>query len=351
MIKVIVWVIVAVLLLYVLAGFLITGAVFKMSYRRFTVASSDCNLNYLYDHYRDNYPRREVTFPSGGETLKGYIYGEENDKALIVFSHGIWSGPEEYLGIITYFVDNGFRVFSYDYTAYNGSTGKSAKGLPQSPIDLDAALTFIENEPSLSSLKKCTLGHSWGAFASTAVLNFDHDVAAACAMSGFNDPLTISVETSKMMLGFFGSLMSPFIGTFNMVLFGKNRKLTAVDGINKANIPVLISHADKDDFIVYGVSSIICKKDLITNPKAEYYTITEEPRNNHNDFFLTADAARETQRVRKEYAELEAKYPKKDVPVEVKREFYVQVDRTRTNVPCLEYYDLVREFFERSLGV
>ena len=106
---------------------------------------------------------------------------------------------------------------------------------------------------------------------------------------------------------------------FNMILFGKYRRLTSVDGINKANIPVLITHADKDDFIVYDVSSIICQKDRITNPKAEYYTVTEEPRNNHNDFFLTAKAAEVTQKVRKEYAELEAKYPKKNVPDDEER--------------------------------
>ena len=220
-------------------------------------------------------------------------------------------------------------------------------------MDLHAALAYIEKDPDLSKLKKCTLGHSWGGYASTAVLNFDHDVAAACAMSGFNDPYTISVETSKGMLGsVLGSCMGPFIRHKNKKLFGSYADLTATDGINKAGIPVLITHADKDDFIGYKTSSIICHKEEITNPNVAYVTITEEPRNNHNDFFLSVDAAKATQEFRKGYAKVEKEFGKgipPEVPVEKKRAYYRSADKERCNQPSLEYFALVADFFDRAL--
>ncbi len=337
------------------AGFCIwsTCFMFKVTYRRMSVDQED-NLLYLYDEKtRAAYPRRQVSFPSGKETLAGYIYGEDNDKALAVFSHGIFSGPDEYLPIITYMVDHGYRVFAYDYTAYNNSTGDCANGLPQSPLDLHAALTYIENDPELSKLKKVTFGHSWGAFASVAVLNFDHDVTAACAMSGFYDAHIVSMETSIGMFGsFVGNCLSPFIRATNKRRFGKYATINAVDGINKAGIPVLLTHADKDEIISYDRASIICHRDEITNPNVEYVTITESPRNNHNDFFLTCESARATQEFRAGYAEIEKKYGKGMpvvVPREIRHEYYSKADKELCNQPCIEYFDLVCSFFDRAL--
>ncbi len=330
-----------------------TEFMFKVTYRRMSVDTED-NLLYMYDEkYSADYPRRQVNFPSGNETLTGYIYGEKNDKALAVFSHGIFSGPDEYLPIITYMVDHGYRVFAYDYTAYNNSTGSSAKGLPQSPLDLHAALTYIENDPELSKLKKVTFGHSWGAFASVAVLNFDHDIKGACAMSGFNDAQTISMETSVGMLGkFVGNCMSPFIRAKNKRLFGEYADINAVDGINRSGIPVLITHADADDVINYNRASIICHRDEITNPKVEYVTITEKPRNNHNDFFLTPESAAATQEFRKGYAKVEKEYGKgfpPEVPKERRHEYYKKADKELCNQPCIEYFEIVRSFLDKAI--
>lgn len=41
---------------------------------------------------------------SGENTLRGYIYGENNDKGLIVVSHGIGGGHEGYINEIVWFV-------------------------------------------------------------------------------------------------------------------------------------------------------------------------------------------------------------------------------------------------------
>ena len=92
----------------------------------------------------EDFERETVTFPSGDETLTGYIYGKDNTKGLVVVSHGLGSDSEGYIGETKYFVDNGFMVFAYDNTGSGASTGDSCVGLVQSVIDLDNA--FIAGE-------------------------------------------------------------------------------------------------------------------------------------------------------------------------------------------------------------
>ena len=47
-------------------------------------------------------------------------------------------------------VDHGWRVLAYDATGSCESEGEGTVGLVQSALDLDAALTYVENNASLS---------------------------------------------------------------------------------------------------------------------------------------------------------------------------------------------------------
>ena len=81
--------IIIVILLIAVAAFIafciwVTDYMFKSTYRSMSVDQVD-NLQYMYDEkYKADYPRSQVSFPSGNETLAGYIYGEENERRGIV---------------------------------------------------------------------------------------------------------------------------------------------------------------------------------------------------------------------------------------------------------------------------
>ena len=145
--------------------------------------------------------RRVVRFKSGDNTLVGYVYGEHNDKGLVVIAHGLGGGAESYMAETLYFVDNGWRVFSFDCTGSYESEGKGAKGLPQSVVDLNSALGYIESDSALKDLPVMLYGHSWGGYAVAAVLNYGHDVAAAASIAGFNAPMEILFERAERMMG------------------------------------------------------------------------------------------------------------------------------------------------------
>ena len=68
----------------------------------------------LYDYRRiaDVLPREVVRFPSKDAELCGYYYAVENPKGLVVVSHGIHAGADEYLPLVEAMVQSGYAVFS-----------------------------------------------------------------------------------------------------------------------------------------------------------------------------------------------------------------------------------------------
>ena len=117
-----------------------------------------------YEDLEEQYPRSLVSFESSDNRLQGYVYGLNQDQGLVVVVHGLGGGADSYLPQITYFVDQGWRVFAYDATGSFDSEGKTTKGFPQALIDLDAALTYINSQEEFASLPILLFGHSWGGY-------------------------------------------------------------------------------------------------------------------------------------------------------------------------------------------
>lgn len=296
--------------------------------------------SYRYDHYKADYPRTNVSFKSGDNTLQGYIYGGENDKGLVVLAHGIGGGHEGYINEIIWFVDHGWRVFAYDATGSCTSEGDGTMGLPQSALDLDRALTYIEQDGELSSLPKFLVGHSWGGYAVTAVLNFDHDVKASASIAGYAYPMDMIMEFADGMMGGASKVLYPFIWLDCWSYFGENTNLSAVDGINKSDIPVLIIHGEEDQMIGYDRSSIISKQNEITNPNAEYYTISGK-YSGHNSIFHSERANEYLEKLDEELDKLPEDY---DI-----KEFFDNTDKELANECNEEMLEKINDTFEKAL--
>lgn len=304
--------------------------------------------NYRYDHYEEDYPRTNVSFKSGDNTLQGYVYGGENDKGLVVLAHGIGGGHEGYINEIIWFVDRGWRVFAYDATGSCTSEGDGTMGLPQSALDLDSALTYIEQDSELSALPKCLVGHSWGGYAVTAVLNFEHDVKASASIAGYAYPMDMIMEFADGMMGGSSKALYPFIWLDCWSYFGENTNLSAVDGINKSNIPVLIIHGEEDQMIGYDRSSIISKQNEITDPNVEYYTISGK-YSGHNRIFHSDRANEYLDKLDEEYDKLADNYEDGELPDEQRKEFFDNVDKELANECNEEMLKKINETFEKSL--
>jgi pimeloyl-ACP methyl ester carboxylesterase len=294
------------------------------------------------------YERTKVTFNSGETLLTGYIYGEENQKGLVVISHGLGYGAEDYLAETLYFVDHGWRVFTFDNTGTYESQGQSERGLPQSVIDLDAALTYVESKPALSNLPVMLFGHSWGGYAVAAILNTTHPITAVVSVSGFNSPDDLLLEEAQREMGIFGYLEYPFLAIYQSWLFGDKANLSAVDGINQSETPVMIVHGTADESISYTGASIISRREKITNPNVIYKTCSVENHNGHKSLLRSEAAVKYIDEINQEYQQLFDHY-NGNIPDEARARFYGSLDKQQASELDPNLMNDINGFYEGQL--
>ena len=346
--------ILVILLLLVLAAFIVgyvfTAQQMKGMFKRFDQPAPELTCAYQYDHYQEAYPRQEVSFRSGDNVLKGYIYGLNNDKGVIVFAHGLGGGHDDYFPLITSLVDRGWRIFAYDATGSYSSQGKNTVGLAQSDIDLDRAVSYIENNSVFANMPIFVMGHSWGGYASAAVLNFDHNIKACVSMSGYDTPMAEYCEAADNMFGDKSFIAYPFLWVYNKLHAGRFASYSAVDGINKSNIPVLVIHGDNDEAIKYYGASVIAQQGRIKNQNVEYYTFETEGKDSHNGYFHTSDYLEYyNNELKSKVDELTNKYGDK-IPDDETAAFVSSVDKEKFNAINPDVVDMIDAFFSKQLG-
>ncbi len=177
------------ILLFSIISMVVVMFIYNGQFPRYDRHDTTVTAGLRYEDLEAQYPRSLVNFKSGNNRLQGYVYGLNQEQGLVVVAHGIGGGADSYLSHITYFVDQGWRVFAYDATGSFGSEGKSTKGFPQALIDLDAALTYIRTQEGFSNLPILLFGHSWGGYAAANLLHYDYEIAGAATVSGANSPM------------------------------------------------------------------------------------------------------------------------------------------------------------------
>ncbi len=334
------------ILLFSVISIIIIKSMFDDNFSR--VDKKEFSKYLQYKDVADSYDRLVVTFYSGENALTGYIYGEENTKGLVVISHGLGGGAEGYMPETLAFIDAGYRVFSFDNTGSIESEGKGTIGLSQSLIDLDAALTYIENNEKLNNLPVLLYGHSWGGYAVAAILNYGHDITASVSVSGYNTPMEMLMEQGKTMMGKFTDIVYPYIWLYQKYLFGSFSNVSAMNSINSTDTPVMIIHGSKDSTILFDGASIISKRDRITNSNIVYKICQDENHNGHNNLFMSEDAVRYGNEIDEDYYEIYKRY-NGDIPTNVKVELYAGVDKLKVSELDDKYISEVLTFYETAI--
>ena len=331
-------IILSILLLFSTISMIIVVIVYNGQFPRFNRHDTSVTADLRYEDLQQRYPRSLVRFESGKNELQGYVYGEANSLGLVVVSHGLGGGADSYLPEITYFVDQGWRVFAYDATGSFDSEGKTARGFPQSLLDLRAALTFLGKQEQFQALPVLLFGHSWGGYASAAVLDGRQEIAGVVTASAPNSPMEMILEQGERMMGGFIDSQAPFLWLYQRLLFGEAASVQVVDAINQTDVPVLILHGTADDQVSYDGSAIIAKMNRITNPNAIAIPMDEPGRNGHNNLFRSAASAEYVDEINMAYRAL---YDQHDhnIPYDIKQAFYADIDR-----------DLVQELNPELMG-
>ena len=200
----------------------------------------------------DGLQRTKYEFRSDkGQKLAGYLYQSGEDQhGIIVMAHGFGGGGHSsYMDCANYFASHGYYVFSYDATGNDESEGEGVGGLPQGVIDLDHAITFVEESGNFPNLPIALFGHSWGGYSVCSVLTYHPEVKAVIACSGFNASASLFEAEGKKQAGNGIYLMLPFVKLHEKIRYGKYASNTAMDGFAKSNAAIKIVHSFDDEVV------------------------------------------------------------------------------------------------------
>ncbi|MBC8452391.1 MAG: alpha/beta fold hydrolase [Spirochaetes bacterium] len=347
--KIVLFSIVGLFLVFSIISMIVVMVIYREQFPRYDRPDAAVTAGLRYEDQKERYPRSLVSFESGNNRLQGYVYGMNQEQGLVVVVHGLGGGADSYLPQITYFVDQGWRVFAYDATGSFDSEGRTTKGFPQALLDLAAALAYITTSEEFADLPILLFGHSWGGYAAANLLHYNYEIAGVASVSGANSPMEIILEQGLSMMGGFIYTQYIYLWIYQRILFGKTASLNAVDAINRADVPVLVIHGTEDDFVAYGGSSIISNLEEITNPEVRTITLSDTGHSGHTNLFRSEAGMDYIDEINIEYRKLYDRY-EQNIPYEVKQDFYSKIDRALAQDINRDLMDEIHAFFMESIG-
>lgn len=232
--------------------------------------------------------RQNVEFDSGKNTLRGYLYGDGTGEGIVVVAPGINASVDNYLWQIQSFLDYGWDVFSFDSTGSCTSEGKSAVGFSQELLDLDAALTYVENNTEYDNI--FIFGHSRGGYSACGLLGSGHDITAVVSVAGINSAMEAIMQPSASKVGFVAYGNYPMLYLYQSMLFGMDVvSIQADEQISESEVPTLIVQGVNDTTAPMNESSIYSHKDEITSDCVEYYLCDTPGQDGHTNLLFDED--------------------------------------------------------------
>lgn len=338
----------AFLVIYSMVSMIAGIVIYNGQFPRYERHDMDVSAGLRYEDLEEAYPRKLVSFKSGENLLQGYVYGKEDAKALVVVVHGLGGGADSYLPQITYFVDQGWQVFSYDATGSFDSEGKTTKGFPQALLDLNYALSYLKTQSDTKDKPVLLFGHSWGGYAAATILHYEQDIAAVVSVSGANSSMEMIMEQGEKIMGSFIKLQYPYLWLYERILFGKAASFSAEDALRHTEVPTFIVHGKEDEMVGYHQSSIISKIRTLDHPYVTTLTIDEPGRSGHMDLFRSKASMDYISEVNEKYREIYDTYDS-NIPYDVKKEFYAKIDRALAQDLNLSLMEEINSFYLKSL--
>lgn len=239
--------------------------------------------------YTDDFDGLQCTkyefFSDKGQKLTGYLYtSEEEPHGIIIMAHGFGGGGHNsYMDCANYFAHHGYSVFAYDATGNDESEGEGVGGLPQGVIDLDYAITFVEESGNFPDLPIGLFGHSWGGYSVCGVLTYHPEVKAVIECSGFNSSSDMFEAEGKRQAGAGIYFMLPFVKLHEWIKYGGYASNTAMDGFSKSDAAVMIVHSSDDKVVPTEYGYDIYYKKYKDDPRFSFINLENKGHNYFND--------------------------------------------------------------------
>jgi len=204
----------------------------------------------------------EVSFEAeDGMRLHGWFFSLDNNAPIILFSHGNAGNISHRLENVKLLLDQGLRVFIYDYRGYGRSRGRpSEKGIYQDGL---AAYDYLIRRKRISPDSIISFGRSLGAAAAIEIA-MRREVRSLIIESAF----TSTRDMAKQMFPF--QLLWPALpANYNNL-----KKIKSI------YVPKFIIHGEADELVPFSMGQRLYG--AAPAPKF-FYPI---PRAGHNDTYL-----------------------------------------------------------------
>lgn len=217
-----------------------------------------------------------------GQKLTGYLYSACSEpRGIVVIAHGFGGGGQNsYMDCADFFAKHGYDVFAYDATGNDESEGEGVGGVPQGVIDLDHAISFVEESGSFPPLPIVLFGHSWGGYSVCNVLTYHPEVRAVIECAGCNRSSDLFEAGGLEQAGSVVYAMMPFIRLHERIRFGKYASNTAMDGFAASNAAVLAVHSADDGVVPIRYGYDIYYDAYKDDPRFEFMRFEDKGHNN-----------------------------------------------------------------------
>lgn len=230
----------------------------------------------------DGLERKKYKFNSDkNQKLTGYMYSSgENQKGIIILAHGFGvGGHNSYMNCIDCFAQNGYYVFAYDATGNGESESKNVGGLPQGMIDLNHAISFVEENNEFPDLPIALFGHSWGGYSVCSVLTYHPEIEAVIECAGFNCSSDVLEFEGKKQAGIGIYIMLPFMKLHERIKFGEYASNTAIDGMENTEADIMIIHSKDDDTVPTAYGYDLFYEKYNDNPRFSFVLYEDKGHN------------------------------------------------------------------------
>ena len=316
----------------------IRNMVFKRRY------DDNGTLKYFYSEDFDNLSVEPIEFLSKGNKIRGFIYKDSTRvdyKGVIVFSHGLGVGHNQYTTEINHFAKNGYLVVGYDVSGTSRSEGKYIKGITTALYNLVDCLSFVEAHPILSTYKKMVVGHSMGGYAANNVTRFNQNLVGVVSLSSFDIPYKLLSEEIALMNGVEIKFFTRAFKLLDKLEFGKDGLISSLDSFKNSNIKHLLISGDKDNIVDISKNHCVFEEKLKDNPNYKF-VLVEDRYHRPN---ISKEAAKYDQETNFELNKLKSEY-KNNLPKDIEDQYYSSLDYNLLVELDDQVMDVIDEFID-----
>jgi dienelactone hydrolase len=166
------------------------------------------------------------------------------------------------------------------------SEGEGVGGFPQGVVDLDHAISFVEESGSFPDLPIGLFGHSWGGYSVCSVLTYHPEVKAVIECCGCNRSTDLFELGGKAMAGDAIYTMMPFVRFHEWTRYGKYATNTAMDGFEASETPVMVAHSEDDEVVPVQYGYNLYYEKYKDDPRFVFLHFEDK---GHNDFFIDSN--------------------------------------------------------------